>query len=108
MALQSDEELRKIQRYFKSGRGEYGEGDTFMGVRMGSLFQLAKRFPQMRLDEIDKLLDSPIHEVRAGGCKIMAIQVGAKRVTQEQRKELYDLYLRRLDRINNWDLVDLC
>jgi 3-methyladenine DNA glycosylase AlkD len=106
-ALQSDEELKKIQRYFKSGVGEYGEGDIFMGVRMGSLFELSKEYMQMPPDEIEKLLESPIHEARAGALSIMSKQAAHKKTPESRRKELYDLYLRRHDRINNWDLVDL-
>ncbi len=106
-ALQSDEELEKIQRYFKSGKGEYGEGDQFMGVRMGQLFDLAKEFVNMNPAEIEKLLDSPIHEVRAGAMSIMDKQSRQKKLPESRRKELFDLYLRRHDRINNWDLVDL-
>lgn len=58
MALQSDTELKKIQRYFKSGEGQYGEGDKFIGVKMGSLFKLAIEFNGMPVKEIEKLLDS--------------------------------------------------
>lgn len=107
LALQDDEELRKIQRYFKSGEGEYGHGDTFIGVRMGSIFALAKEFAEMPPTEIEKLLDSDIHEYRVGALSIMAKQYPLKASTDARRKELYDLYLRRHDRINNWDLVDL-
>jgi hypothetical protein len=106
-AHQSDDELRKIQRYFKSGAGEYGEGDTFMGVRMGQVFELSKEFIDLPPSEIEKLLENPIHEVRAGGVSIMDKQGRRKSSTEGRRKELYDLYLRRIDRINNWDLVDL-
>ena len=60
-ALQSDTELKKIQRYFKSGEGQYGEGDQFMGVKMGQLFALAKEFTGMPVNEIEKLLESPVH-----------------------------------------------
>ena len=70
-ALQSDEELKKIQRYFKMNIGEYGNGDMFMGVKMGQLFALATEFKEMPIDEIEKLLESPIHEIRAGGVSIM-------------------------------------
>jgi 3-methyladenine DNA glycosylase AlkD len=104
---QSDEELKKIQRYFKSGKGDYGEGDTFMGIRMGTLFKLAKDAIAMEPSEISKLLDSPIHEIRAGALSIMNYQGRSKRTSIERRKMLYDLYLKRHDRINNWDLVDL-
>ena len=61
----------------------------------------------MPLDEIERLLASPIHEVRAGGVKIMANQAKGKKTPEHRRKELFELYLRSTDRINNWDLVDL-
>ncbi|MES1220663.1 MAG: DNA alkylation repair protein, partial [Bacteroidota bacterium] len=104
---QSETELKKIQRYFKSGKGEYGEGDQFMGIKMGNLFALAKEFEGMPVTEIEKLLESPIHEVRAGGVSIMDKESRNKKTTMERRKEFYDLYMKRHDRINNWDLVDL-
>jgi 3-methyladenine DNA glycosylase AlkD len=106
-AHQSDAELEKIRRYFKSGPGDYGEGDTFLGVRMGQVFALAKRFVDMPPDEIEKLLESPLHEVRAGACSVMAKQAVRKSTSAERREELFELYLRRHDRIDNWDLVDL-
>jgi 3-methyladenine DNA glycosylase AlkD len=104
--LVSDEELKKIQRYFKSGEGQYGEGDVFIGVRMGEVFTLAKAYIQMPLKEIEKLLESKIHEARAGAVSIMDFQARDKKTTETQKKELFDLYIRRHDRINNWDLVD--
>lgn len=106
-AHRSAEELKKIQRYFKSGEGEYGAGDKFIGVRMGQVFALAKEFVEMPLKEIEKLLESPIHEARAGALSIMGKQARSKNRSEERRKELFDLYMRRHDRVNNWDLVDL-
>jgi len=105
--LQSDEELKKIQRYFKSGEGQYAEGDKLMGVKMGHLFALAKEFEGMPVSEIEKLLESPVHEVRAGAVSIMDKESRNKKITEDRRKEFYDLYMKRHDRINNWDLVDL-
>ncbi|MGE7773671.1 DNA alkylation repair protein [Chitinophaga sp. NPDC101104] len=104
--LQSPDELRKIQRYFKSGEGQYGEGDTFMGVKMGEVFKLAKAYMKMPLEEVEKLLESPVHEIRAGAVSIMDFQARDKKTQPDQRKALFELYLRRHDRINNWDLVD--
>lgn len=106
-ALRSPVELEKYQRYFKTGPGDYGEGDPFMGVRMGSVFELAREFADMEPAEIEVLLDERFHEPRAGAVRIMATQARGKRTTDERRKELFELYLRRHDRINNWDLVDL-
>jgi 3-methyladenine DNA glycosylase AlkD len=104
---QSDVELQKIQRYFKNGEGEYGEGDKFMGVKMGQLFALAKEFSEMPVNEIEKLLESPVHEVRAGAVSIMDKASRSKKITESRRKEFFELYMGRHDRINNWDLVDL-
>lgn len=100
-------EREKIQRYFKSGAGEYGEGDLFVGVRMGQVFALAEQFKGMPIDQVEELLESPLHEARAGAVKIMAKKAAASAATEDLRRELFDLYLRRIDRINNWDLVDL-
>ena len=105
-AHRSPEELKKIQRYFKSSEGQYGEGDEFIGVRMGQVFALAKEFIDMPLSEIEKLLESPIHEIRVGAVSIMNWQARSKKTPEERRKELFDLYIRRHNRINNWDLVD--
>lgn len=104
---QSDAELKKIQRYFKSGVGDYGHGDKFMGVKMGTLFALAKEFGEMPIGEIEKLLESPIHEVRAGAVSIMDKASRNKKISKERLKDFFDLYVRRHDRINNWDLCDL-
>lgn len=106
-AHRSPEEAEKYLRYFKTGEGQYSEGDIFMGVRMGQVFALAKEFIEMSPDEIEKLLESHIHEVRAGGLSIMDKQARRKKTFEGRRKELFDLYLRRTDRINNWDLVDV-
>jgi 3-methyladenine DNA glycosylase AlkD len=105
--FQSDDELKKIQRYFKSGEGQYGAGDKFMGVKMGNLFKLAKEFEGMPIDQIEKLLDNPIHEVRAGAVSIMDKESRNKKITQQRLKDFFDLYINRHDRINNWDLCDL-
>jgi hypothetical protein len=105
-ALRSPAELEKILRYFKTGEGQYGKGDKFIGVRMGEVFALAKEFADLSPAEIEKLLEDPVHEVRAGAVSIMDFQARNKKTPAERRKELYDLYLKRHDRINNWDLVD--
>ena len=103
----SPEQREKYRRYFKLDEGQYGEGDVFIGVRMGQVFAVAKEFIDMPPEDIEKLLESPIHEVRAGATSIMDKQGCSKKTTESRRKVLFDLYLRRTDRIDNWDLVDL-
>jgi hypothetical protein len=106
-AIRSPELAERSRRYFKTGEGEYGAGDIFMGVRMGQIGALAREFIDLPPGEIEKLLESPLHEVRSGGLSIMAKQARRKKTPDGRRKELFDLYVRRHDRINNWDLVDV-
>ncbi len=82
------------------------EGSSILGVRMGQVFALAKDFIDTPLGEVEKMLESPIHEMRVGAVSIMDFQARSKKTTSERRKELFDLYIRRHDRINSWDLVD--
>ena len=106
-ALQSDEELRKIQRYFPFKDGKQPKDDYFIGVKMGEIFKLGKEFSDIPVGEIEMLMESPVHEIRAGAMSIMGQCAKGKKCSEERLKELYDLYIRRHDRINNWDLVDL-
>jgi len=82
------------------------EKDAILGVRMGQVFALAKEFMDMSLDEVETMLDSAIHEMRVGAVSIMDFQARSKKTTKERKKELFDLYIKRHDRINTWDLVD--
>ncbi len=101
--LQSDAEKKKIRRYFKGDDSD----NRVLGVRMKHTFDLAKEFSRgMSPDEINKLLDSSYYEGRMGAVSIMDFQVRPKSVSEEYRKVLFDLYINRHDRINNWDFVD--
>lgn len=99
----SPEEFTKLQRFFKR---ELAAGDQFLGVKMGDVFALAKTFIDLPLAEIEQLLESPWHEVRVGGVSVMDWQARRKKTAESQRQALFELYLRRHDRINSWDLVD--
>lgn len=83
-----------------------GEEDIILGVRMGQVFALAKEFQGISLEEVEAMLDSPVHEMRVGAVSIMDYQARSKKTDDKRRKELFDLYIRRHDRINTWDLVD--
>lgn len=93
-----------LQRFFKTGKGQYGEGDVFIGLRVPQTRMIIKKYKDLSLSEIEKLLESPIHEHRLAAVLIMTQQ--AKRANQVLKKRLYDLYLKRTDRINNWDIID--
>ena len=97
----SEAERLKYRRYFPERH------DEFIGVRMGDVFAAARDFAGMALDQIERLLEHEAHEVRAGAVRIMAEQAKAKATTDERLQALAALYLRRHDRIDDWDLVDL-
>ncbi|SDZ34184.1 DNA alkylation repair protein [Herbiconiux ginsengi] len=102
-ARRSDAELAKYERYFPlAERGD----DVFIGVRMGEIFALAKERTALPLDEIEVLLESPVHEARVAAVSVMDFQARARSTTPSRRHELFELYLRRHDRIDTWDLVD--
>jgi 3-methyladenine DNA glycosylase AlkD len=91
------------QRYFKTGPGEYGEGDVFVGVAAPAMRAIVKRFRGLAMDEIDELLDDPVHEHRLAALLLL---VDAARRDPETVATRYLAAVRR-GRVNNWDLVDL-
>jgi hypothetical protein len=105
--FQSAAELKKYERFFKFTEANPIKGDRFIGVRMGDVFKLGRQFMEMPVAEIEKLMESDIHEIRAGAMSIMGQHAKSNKITDERLKALYDLYTRRHDRINSWDLVDL-
>lgn len=99
------EKLEQLKRYFKTGPGGYGEGDIFIGVTLPDIRKVCKKYSDLSLQEIDKALQNPVHEVRLAAVIIMANQ--SKKADEISKKALHDLYLSRTDKINNWDLVDV-
>jgi 3-methyladenine DNA glycosylase AlkD len=95
----------QLQGYFKTGPGEYGEGDVFIGVRLPAMRKVAKRFRHLDLDAIDELLDSEVHEHRATALLILVEQFSRGIGDRAEIVERYLAALRR-GRVNNWDLVD--
>ncbi len=102
--LASREKAEIAQRFFKTGPGEYGEGDVFIGVRVPELRRLAKDFQDLSLTEIRKLVRSEIHEERLVGLLIL-VRTYPKADSKVQER-IYDFYLGHLRFVNNWDLVD--
>lgn len=94
-----------LQRFFKTGDDEYGAGDVFIGLRVPLTRKIAKQFASLSLVQIEKLLESPVHEHRLCALIIMTNQV--KKADEPHKKAIYNLYIKRTDRINNWDLVDV-
>ena len=103
----SDEEKAKIMmRFFKTGKGEYGEGDIFLGISVPNQRLIAKEFyQQVSLNDIKNLLNSNIHEYRLTAL-LMLVSKYEKSKDELVRKEIIDFYLAQTSQINNWDLVD--
>lgn len=92
-------------RFFKSGPGEYGEGDRFFGVRVPNQREIAKKYKGLSFSEVAKLLQSPFHEVRLTAVLILVYKY-QKAKQFEKRQGIYEFYMNNLKGVNNWDLVD--
>jgi len=95
-----------VTRFFQADPNGHSSDNKVLGVSHGKIFAIAKKFTDMPLADVEKLLDNRFYEVRMGAVSIMDFQARDIRITPEYRKALFDLYVRRHDRINNWDLVD--
>jgi len=104
-SLGSREQAAISQSFFKTGPGEYGEGDIFIGIKVPVLRQLVKEVANLPITEIKKLLRSRIHEERL--IALLMLVHRYSRADGSNRKEIYDLYLQNTSFVNNWDLVDL-
>ena len=101
----ADKEIAEhSQRFFKTGKGQYGEGDRFLGIRVPALRELARQHRGVSVEEASRLLESQFHEERL---LALFLLVGLfKKADDEGRKAIYKLYLASTRHINNWDLVD--
>jgi len=97
------EQAKILSRFFKTGKGQYGEGDIFWGIRVPVLREISKKFKEASLKDIQELLNSKVHEHRMTGMFLL-IESYKK---AENKKEIFDFYLKNTKNINNWDLVDL-
>ena len=97
------EQAKHLSRFFKTGKGQYGEGDVFLGIKVPVQREIVKKFKDAELKEIQELMNDEFHECRLTGLLIL---VNRYKKT-EDKKEIFDFYLKNAKRINNWDLVDL-
>jgi len=104
-SLACPEQAAILSRFFKTGPGQYGEGDRFIGVKVPVTRRVAKEFKDLPLAEVESLLHSEIHEERLLALVILVGQF--EKGDDATRKSIYDLYLANMTHINNWDLVDL-
>ncbi len=103
--LASDERAKISRGFFKTGKGEYGEGDIFIGITVGDTRLVARQFYDLPFIEIQKLLKSKVHEERL--CALLILVEMYKEANIKTREKIYTLYLKNSKFVNNWDLVDL-
>ncbi len=103
--LGNQEKANFALRFFRTGKGEYGEGDVFLGLTVFEQRKIAAKYTDLGFLDIQKLLDSKYHEFRLVALVILMHQY--KRADKFGKKKIYDLYLKNTKRINNWDLVDI-
>lgn len=105
--LQADpQKALGMQRFFKTGKGEYGEGDLFIGLTSQQIRDLVKKHKTLEISEIEKLLNDEYHECRSVALAFL-VNMFQKTKSETERKMMYQFYMSQTDRINNWDLVDI-
>jgi len=103
--LANPKQAKILMQFFKIGKGEYGEGDIFLGIKVPVQRQVVKKYQDLPLKDVQQLLNSKIHEHRLVGVLILVRQF--MKGDEKQRGVIYKIYLKNTRRINNWDLVDL-
>ncbi|WP_456826176.1 putative protein N(5)-glutamine methyltransferase [Cellulomonas sp. P5_E12] len=106
VAMADPERAAGMAQFFKTGPGDYGEGDVFLGLSVPQVVSVARTSLGLPIGALEALLEDERHEVRLLALKVMALECAARRSSADRRAALLDLYLRRTDRVNNWDLVD--
>lgn len=103
--LARSDKANTLQRFFKTGPGQYGEGDKFIGVMVPDIRKVSQKYKDLALKEVLKLLHSPFHEERL--CALLILVEQYKKGDNKKQKQIFDLYLKNYKYINNWDLIDL-
>jgi len=105
-SIANPEKARFLQGFFKTGKGQYAEGDILLGIVVPHTRDIVKRSPPLPFDEIRILLDSEYHEARLAGLLFLVKQF-KKAKKEDERKAIFDFYLQNARKANNWDLVDV-
>lgn len=103
--LQNPRYAKILARFFKTGQGEYGQGNKFLGIKTPLLRKTAKKYNALKLSDLQKLLNNKIHEYRSTALIILINKYA--QAQENERKQIIDFYLKNTLNINNWDLVDL-
>lgn len=99
------EQAKNLQRFFKTGPGEYGEGDVFYGIKVPVLRSIAKQHLSLSWSELQSLIESPVHEERMAALMILVLRF--PKCEPDEKENIFKFYIKNTHHINNWDLVDL-
>jgi 3-methyladenine DNA glycosylase AlkD len=105
LRLKNSKKAKILQGFFKTGKGEYGEGDMFLGITVPVQRKISQQYSALQLSDVDRLLASKIHEHRLVGLLILVHQY--QKGDAAAKNKIYQFYLRHAQQVNNWDLVDL-
>lgn len=103
LSLKDEKQAKHLMQFFKTGKGQYGEGDKFLGIRVPKTRAVARKYvDRTSFEQLQRMLDNPYHEIRLCALLIMVLQYG-----KYNDENIINLYIKNVNNINNWDLVDL-
>lgn len=106
LAQKNEQQAKHLSQFFKTGKGQYSENDIFLGLKVGQTRAIVKEFwNKYSISEIANILKSPYHEIRLGALLMLIKKYEIAEVTE--KKEIYTTYIKNVEYVNNWDLVDM-
>lgn len=108
LSLRDDTQARNLSRFFKTGPGQYGEGDRFLGIKVPRTREVVKQcWKDCTMPDVEELLESEYHEIRLAALLILVRMYRHSRKDEPGRRRIVEFYLSHTEKVNNWDLVDL-
>jgi 3-methyladenine DNA glycosylase AlkD len=106
-SLANPVQAKNLQRFFKTGKGQYGEGDIFLGLKVPQTREIAKKYTELSFNDLQNLLNSAIHEHRMTALIILMNKYKKAKEDVFEKRKIYEFYMKNTQNINNWDLVDI-
>ena len=102
VAMRNPEKEKILLYFFKTGKGQYGEGDQFLGITVPQIRSLVKKYKDISIHEIETLIHNQFHECRMLAL-LLLVESYPKAKSESEQKQIYEFYIRQVDYINNWD-----
>ncbi len=104
LSLKNEEKAKIYSGFFKTGKGQYGEGDRFLGITVPQQRTIAKKYLSLKFKDLEYFLKNPVHEYRFTSLVILTEQF--KKANEKEKKKIFNFYIKQRKYINNWDLID--